>query len=214
MHGAQQLRADALMARSDIDRNRLDYPQGAGSIGGVDVGRQIDDPMIEKTSQGVLREPTSLDKAGKLPFTTAPKEHQRTGSFADRRRRAEISLAKNAIGQGNDSLCARCVCLDHDRFCEGPFWPTLTPFYWRETSAPCKGFGAERRLIDTHRDVDPDDRLARVLGLMTRHRVRHILVLQGGQLSGLISIGDVVKRRLDELEMEAAVQRDSYFARN
>jgi CBS domain-containing protein len=61
-------------------------------------------------------------------------------------------------------------------------------------------------------NCDPDDSLTRVLGLMTRHRVRHIPVLQGGQLSGLISIGDVVKHRLDELEMEAAVLRDSYFA--
>lgn len=65
------------------------------------------------------------------------------------------------------------------------------------------------------RDVitcDPDDSLTRVLGLMTRHRIRHIPVLQGGKLSGLISIGDVIKHRLDELEMEAAVLRDSYFA--
>jgi hypothetical protein len=36
--------------------------------------------------------------------------------------------------------------------------------------------------------------------------------MQGGQLKGLISIGDVVKHRLDELEMEAAVLRDSYLA--
>ena len=59
---------------------------------------------------------------------------------------------------------------------------------------------------------DPDDSLTRVLGLMTRHRVRHIPVVRAGQLSGLISIGDVVKHRLDELEMEAAILRDSYLA--
>jgi CBS domain-containing protein len=57
-----------------------------------------------------------------------------------------------------------------------------------------------------------DDSLTRVLGLMTRHRVRHLPVVRDGQLRGLISIGDVVKRRLDELEMEADVLRDSYFA--
>lgn len=57
-----------------------------------------------------------------------------------------------------------------------------------------------------------DDGLTRVLGLMTRHRIRHIPVVQGGRLLGLISIGDVVKHRLDELEMEAAVLRDSYFS--
>jgi CBS domain-containing protein len=51
-----------------------------------------------------------------------------------------------------------------------------------------------------------------VLGLMTRHRVRHLPVLQGGRLAGLISIGDAVKHRLDELELEAAVLRDAYIA--
>ena len=53
----------------------------------------------------------------------------------------------------------------------------------------------------------PDDSLTRVLGLMTRHRVRHLPVLEGGRLVGLISIGDAVKHRLDELELEAAVLR-------
>lgn len=58
----------------------------------------------------------------------------------------------------------------------------------------------------------PEDSLTRVLGLMTRHRVRHLPVLEGGRLVGLISIGDAVKHRLDELELEAAVLRDAYLA--
>jgi CBS domain-containing protein len=57
-----------------------------------------------------------------------------------------------------------------------------------------------------------EDSLTRVLGLMTRHRVRHLPVLEAGRLAGLISIGDAVKHRLDELEMEAAVLRDAYIA--
>lgn len=57
-----------------------------------------------------------------------------------------------------------------------------------------------------------EDSLTRVLGVMTRQRVRHLPVLEGGQLRGLISIGDAVKYRLDELEMEAAVLRDVYVA--
>jgi CBS domain-containing protein len=58
----------------------------------------------------------------------------------------------------------------------------------------------------------PDDELTRVLGVMTRHRVRHLPVLDHGRMVGLVSIGDAVKHRLAELETETAVLRDAYIA--
>jgi CBS domain-containing protein len=60
--------------------------------------------------------------------------------------------------------------------------------------------------------VAPEDDLSRVMKLMTRHRVRHMPVLRDGKLSGIISIGDVVKHRLDDLELEANILRDAYIA--
>jgi CBS domain-containing protein len=60
--------------------------------------------------------------------------------------------------------------------------------------------------------VAPEDDLSRVMKLMTRHRVRHMPVLRDGRLCGIISIGDVVKHRLDNLELEANVLRDVYIA--
>ena len=60
--------------------------------------------------------------------------------------------------------------------------------------------------------VAPEDDLSRVMKLMTRHRMRHMPVLRDGKLSGIISIGDVVKHRLDDLELEANVLRDAYIA--
>jgi signal-transduction protein with cAMP-binding, CBS, and nucleotidyltransferase domain len=48
---------------------------------------------------------------------------------------------------------------------------------------------------------------------MTRSRQRHLPVLQDGKLCGLISLGDVVKNRLDELELETNVLRDAYITR-
>jgi CBS domain-containing protein len=59
--------------------------------------------------------------------------------------------------------------------------------------------------------VSPNDSLKRAMTLFTRHRVRHLPVLQNGKLAGLISIGDVIKRRLDDLEPEAKGHRDGSF---
>jgi len=56
------------------------------------------------------------------------------------------------------------------------------------------------------------DGLTHLMRLMTRHRVRHMPVLRNGKLAGIISIGDVVKHRLDDLELEANVIRDVYIA--
>ena len=56
------------------------------------------------------------------------------------------------------------------------------------------------------------DDLTHLMRLMTRHRVRHMPVLRNGKLAGIISIGDVVKRRVDDLELEASVLRDVYIA--
>ena len=48
---------------------------------------------------------------------------------------------------------------------------------------------------------------------MTHTRQRHLPVLEAGQVVGLISIGDVVKHRLDALELETHVLRDVYLSR-
>ena len=60
--------------------------------------------------------------------------------------------------------------------------------------------------------VSPDESVNRVMKLMTHHHVRHMPVLRGGKLAGIVSIGDVVKYRLEELELETNVLRDVYNA--
>lgn len=54
----------------------------------------------------------------------------------------------------------------------------------------------------------PQDSIRHVMAEMTRSRNRHIPVVANGALCGLISLGDVVKHRLEELELEALVLRD------
>ena len=58
----------------------------------------------------------------------------------------------------------------------------------------------------------PSDTIQHAMEVMTNHRVRHLPVVEGGVFAGLISIGDVVKDRLKELELETNVLRDAYLA--
>ena len=58
----------------------------------------------------------------------------------------------------------------------------------------------------------PEDSVKHVMAEMTRTRHRHLPVVDAGRLCGIVSIGDVVKNRLEELELEASVLRDVYRA--
>jgi len=60
--------------------------------------------------------------------------------------------------------------------------------------------------------IAPGDTLKRAMSLMTNHRARHLPVFDNGKLVGIVSIGDVVKHRLEELETESNVLRDAYIA--
>jgi len=89
------------------------------------------------------------------------------------------------------------------------------------------GFIAERDIVKTLnaepglvrymlvRDVmrpadfcDADDTVEMVMRRMTRDRVRHLVVRENGHMLGVVSVGDMVKYRLGQLELETAVLRD------
>jgi CBS domain-containing protein len=53
-----------------------------------------------------------------------------------------------------------------------------------------------------------NDDIAHVSKVMTHRRIRHLPVVDGKHLAGIVSIGDVVRYRLDELELETNVLRD------
>jgi CBS domain-containing protein len=66
------------------------------------------------------------------------------------------------------------------------------------------------------RDVhtcSPDDTVESLMAAMTEHRVRHLPVVEAGVLAGMVSIGDVVKNRMEELEQDRDALVDYINAR-
>jgi CBS domain-containing protein len=59
----------------------------------------------------------------------------------------------------------------------------------------------------------PRDTVKHLMAEMTRRRIRHLPVVADGVLCGIVSIGDVVKNRLEEVETETNVLREVYLGR-
>lgn len=55
--------------------------------------------------------------------------------------------------------------------------------------------------------VSPDTAVLAALSLMTRRRIRHLPVTEAGRAVGFVSIGDLVKYRIDRIESEAEAMR-------
>jgi CBS domain-containing protein len=83
----------------------------------------------------------------------------------------------------------------------------------RLTDSESRVLGLPVKSLMTEKPVtcSPADSIERLMTLMTRHRVRHLPVVEDGKLAGLVSIGDVVKSRIEEVEQEAEALR-AYIA--
>lgn len=56
--------------------------------------------------------------------------------------------------------------------------------------------------------ISPDDSVPRAMEKMTNRRIRHLPVEVNGRIVGIVSIGDLVKRRIEEVEREASQLKD------
>lgn len=71
-----------------------------------------------------------------------------------------------------------------------------------------------RDLMQQHPDTcSPQDAINQVMEIMTRKRRRHLPVVEKGCLCGIVSIGDMVKFRLSQMELESRVLRDAYLTK-
>jgi len=73
------------------------------------------------------------------------------------------------------------------------------------SGAAALGFDVQQLMSTPIISCRSSDRLDAVLATMTNARIRHLPVLEDRELKGIVSIGDLVKCRLDEKELEASV---------
>jgi CBS domain-containing protein len=74
----------------------------------------------------------------------------------------------------------------------------------RSDGAAVLDWPVERIMTAPAITVERDHQVLSALSLMTRRRIRHLPVVEGGKIVGLVSIGDLVKYRMDKIEQEAA----------
>ena len=70
------------------------------------------------------------------------------------------------------------------------------------------GFQVQQLMSTPMLTCRASDRIDAVLATMTMSRIRHLPVLEDNELKGIVSIGDLVKHRLDEKDLEASVLLD------
>lgn len=81
-------------------------------------------------------------------------------------------------------------------------------YHLRSDGAAILDWPVERVMTAPVHTVDPDSTLIGALAQMTRRRIRHLPVVKGEQMVGLVSIGDLVKARIDNIESEAQAMRE------
>jgi CBS domain-containing protein len=77
----------------------------------------------------------------------------------------------------------------------------------REHGAQVLDWPVSRAMSSPAIVTTPDTEVLSAMALMTQQRIRHLPVIEEGQLKGIVSIGDLVKYRIDRIEREAEAMR-------
>lgn len=77
----------------------------------------------------------------------------------------------------------------------------------KDHGAEALGWPVSRVMSSPAITADPNTDVLAALALMTERRIRHLPVVEGGELRGIVSIGDLVKHRMERIEAEAEAMR-------
>lgn len=77
----------------------------------------------------------------------------------------------------------------------------------KDHGAEALGWPVSRVMSSPAITAEPDTEVLSALALMTKQRIRHLPVVQGGEIRGIVSIGDLVKHRMERIEAEAEAMR-------
>jgi CBS domain-containing protein len=78
----------------------------------------------------------------------------------------------------------------------------------REHGPDVLGWPVSRVMSSPAITVDSDTDVLAALATMTKRRIRHLPVVERGQIRGIVSIGDLVKHRMERIEAEAEAMRE------
>ena len=127
---------------------------------------------------------TVLQHKGSETYSVAPDDSVLTALQLFNSKKIGFAVVMDTAGRPMGGISERDIC---------------------KTLADAEGEGRQRPIRDVMTAVAtcaPDDNLIRIMALMTETRNRHMLVYNDKGLQGVISIGDVVKHRLDEIMRE------------
>jgi CBS domain-containing protein len=68
-------------------------------------------------------------------------------------------------------------------------------------------YPVERAMSSPAITVDPATPILTAMSMMTQRRIRHLPVVESGEIRGIVSIGDLVKHRIEQIEAEAEALR-------
>ena len=77
----------------------------------------------------------------------------------------------------------------------------------KDHGAEALNWSVERAMSSPAITVSPDTEVMSALALITQRRIRHLPVVEAGELRGIVSIGDLVKHRMERIEAEAEAMR-------